>query len=40
MNWRSDLLQQLQEISLEQNKEETKSNYRPKYKNDYYLKLI
>jgi hypothetical protein len=40
MNLKSELLQQLQQISVEQNKTETKSNYHPKYHNDYYAKLI
>jgi len=40
MDLRSEILQQLQQISVEQNKDETKSNYRQKYNDDYYSKLI
>ena len=40
MDLKNDLLQQLQHISVEQNKSETKSNYSPKYNDSYYSKLI
>ena len=40
MDLRSELLEQLERISVGQNKEETKSNYHPKYDNDHYSKLI
>ena len=40
MDLKSEILQQLQQISVEQNKDESKSNYRPKYNNEHYSKLI
>jgi hypothetical protein len=40
MDLKSELFQHLQKISVEQNKDETKSNYCPKYNDSYYSKLI
>lgn len=40
MDLRSEIIQELQKLSLEKNKEETKSLYRPKYGPDYYSNLI
>jgi hypothetical protein len=40
MDLKKELLQQIQQMTVEQNKEETKSNYHPKYNDDYYIKLM
>ncbi|CAF1057875.1 unnamed protein product [Adineta ricciae] len=40
MDLKNELLQHIQQISIDQNKHETKSNYRPKYSNEHYTKLI
>ncbi|UJR08360.1 hypothetical protein I4U23_012631 [Adineta vaga] len=40
MEMRNELLQHIQQMSIERNKNETKSNYRPKYNDEHYNKLI